>query len=495
MRPFTDIQKRWILLGVIVLGTVLRLQLYFIGRGLWLDEAMLAVGIIRYPLPMISHLLDYRQQAAVGYVLLTKLASVLFGDGPMALRLPSILPGLALLPLIVYIVRRLDLRFSAQLLGVVLVAFNPYLISYANEVKQYSLDALMAAAVFGVFVSDGRWRTPGLVLLLTAGVFFSHPLVFVAAAALVAEWIRLGVRDGRMLFRRILPMGALLLLFFAAHYFLFVRQSIDAYHEHWYTMNYHRDFFMPLTFWKLETLLWFPRSATRFMTHLMYFHLPLVGLLLLGAGVIHGLRSSKLRASTVLLVLSIVFAALASSLQLYTLKTPRMMLYAMPLMAVLFAFGLQAVLRMEKARMFVQAATVLVFAVAVLPPLGIRAWRMTDTLRYGYREEVREVFPIWMQEKRPGDGTYVHYRVQPIVHYNCIRTGTVRDYPVHDYIPDEHLADSLIATVGVRGWAFFSNTDLAYQRIQGTLDARYRIRYSWSHDSSAVLLRLEANEE
>lgn len=511
-------KQNWIILGLLVLGALLRIHLYVIGRGLWLDEAMVAVGILRLDLPMITDVLDYRQQAPVGYVLLVKLATVLFGDGPQALRLPALLAGLGVLPLVWYGVRKLRLRFGAQLLVLGLVTVNPYLIYYSNEVKQYSFDALFAAAVLAVFVSDTRWRYLLLLALVTVGLYFSHPLVFVAAAAIVAEWQRGGVGDMRHFFRRILPMGLLFMLFFIAHYFLFVRQSIDAYHTHWYTMNYHREFFMPLNIWNTETLLWYPRTATRFMTHLLYFHLPLFGWVVLFAGATHALLKKGWRPVAVFLILSFGFAAAASSLQLYTLKTPRMMLYGASFMALLVGFGAHAFLqwaevsvirvfgppprsdlwtrfRTRLQRPLLLGAVAALFVIGVLAPLGVRAWRMLDWQRYGYREEIREVFPRWHREQREGDGTYVHYRVEPIVRYNCVRVGRIPDYPVHDHIPDEHLADSVLTSVGKRGWAFFSGTDFAYRRIEDALNAEYRIRYYWSHDSSAVLLRMEAREE
>lgn len=510
--------RDWIIPALLLLGVGLRVHLFVLDRGLWLDEAMVAVGIVRLDWAMITDVLDYGQQAPFGYVMLVELSTRVFGEGPMALRLPALLAGLGVLPLAWQAVRSLRLAFGAQVLAVALVSVNPYLIYYANEVKQYSSDAFFSLALIVVFLlRDGPGRTVLLALLLTVGLFFSHPLIFTAAAVLIAEWMRRGPRNGRALLRHILPLGFLVLLFFSAHYFLFVRQSIAAYHDHWFTMNYHREFFMPLDFWNPDTILWYPRMALRFMTHLQYFHVPVFGWLVLSVGVVAGLWRSRWRAVTIAVLLAFVFAGVASALQLYTLKTPRMMLYAMPFMALLLALGVHVLLtradtpqvrvfgpssrfrilasfRDRYQRPVLLLTVTLVFAIGVLAPLVVRAWRMLDQRRYGYREEIAEVFPIWQERRAAGDGTYVHYRVQPIVHYHCLRAGMARPYPVHDHIPGAQFADTLITTVGPRGWAFFSTTDLAYRGIIDRLEREYRINALWSHDSSAVLLRLEAVE-
>src|SRR5207244_11823416 len=56
-------------------------------RSLWLDEALLALNIVRRPLSGMFRPLDYNQGAPVGFLLLEKLVTHAFGNGELSLRL------------------------------------------------------------------------------------------------------------------------------------------------------------------------------------------------------------------------------------------------------------------------------------------------------------------------------------------------------------------------------------------------------------------------
>lgn len=122
-------------------------------HSLWFDEAIsvrwarsdvptiLAVGfqLVEDRLPPLYYLLLH------GWVRLA-------GDGEMALRLPSVLLGVALVPLLYAVGARLFGR-SVGVLAALLAALNPFLIWYAQEARMYALAALWAGLGVACFLN------------------------------------------------------------------------------------------------------------------------------------------------------------------------------------------------------------------------------------------------------------------------------------------------------------------------------------------------------
>jgi hypothetical protein len=165
---------RW-LLPITLFGIVLRLLAYARNPSLWGDEAMLALNVLhRSPAELLGPL-DDNQGAPIGYLLLLKLSTVLFGGSEYALRLPSVLAGL-LGGLAFLVAVRRELPVAAQRWAVVLFALSPWLIGYAGEVKQYSCDAAVACGLIAV-----RHRPRVFALAGMLAVWLSHPALFVLA--------------------------------------------------------------------------------------------------------------------------------------------------------------------------------------------------------------------------------------------------------------------------------------------------------------------------
>ena len=139
---------RWrlALAGGLALGVALRAKVYLAERSLWLDEAMLALNLCGRSFAGLLRPLDYDQGAPVGFLLLERLAVMLLGPNELALRLVPFLAAIAALVLVARFCRD---HFGAgtAVLGVLLAAVLPALISYGGEAKQYSLDVAMALLI------------------------------------------------------------------------------------------------------------------------------------------------------------------------------------------------------------------------------------------------------------------------------------------------------------------------------------------------------------
>ncbi len=81
---------------IFLLGILLRLRQYFIGRSLWVDEAMLALNIVNRNFAGLLKPLDLDQGAPIGFLLVEKVFNLLLGRNEYSLRLFPLLLGLAL---------------------------------------------------------------------------------------------------------------------------------------------------------------------------------------------------------------------------------------------------------------------------------------------------------------------------------------------------------------------------------------------------------------
>jgi hypothetical protein len=173
---------------LILLGALMRLRQYLTGRSLWADEAMLALNVVNRNFAGMFQPLDYDQGSPIGFLLVEKLVNSILGKSEFALRLFPLLVGLISLWLVYLLLKRITSVASGAglLTALALFAFNPRLIYYSSEVKQYILDVvvtinvlLIAAPVFSPSPrkKDFAWLAiAGLIAL-----WFSHPATFVLA--------------------------------------------------------------------------------------------------------------------------------------------------------------------------------------------------------------------------------------------------------------------------------------------------------------------------
>jgi 4-amino-4-deoxy-L-arabinose transferase-like glycosyltransferase len=132
---------------------------------------------------------------------LVRLSTALTGtDAEWALRLPSLVAGLACIPLAHAVGRRLGSRAGGILLAL-LIAFDPLLVDQARQARMYSLYALLfLATIYGLARlgnersgSTRWWVLTGLAL---AAAFWTHVLALVLWCA-IAFGVAIGRGDAR----------------------------------------------------------------------------------------------------------------------------------------------------------------------------------------------------------------------------------------------------------------------------------------------------------
>ena len=326
---------------LIFLGTAIRVSVFWKSPSLWEDEVFLSLNLTQRGYLDLLSPLDFCQSAPALFLWVEKASIGVFGVSERALRAPSLVAGLALLPLIWITARRLVGEWAA-LLALALVALSPNLVRYSNEVKPYGVDALVAVALV-YFASAWRLRPSPLSVaaaaaLGVAAVFLSNPAGF-GLAALGLIWIRdcWKRRVSWQHWAALAVAGAAWAIAFGASYLMFRNAEQQ-------TGSYITTFFQPVRLIRQAGFLTIANQVGHgFLSPLLGLDaripLPVYGfaiaLALTGVAEVAAIQSweSKMALFAPLLL---VLAACAAGKWYFVV---RVMLFASPLVAVLLAAG------------------------------------------------------------------------------------------------------------------------------------------------------------
>jgi 4-amino-4-deoxy-L-arabinose transferase-like glycosyltransferase len=197
------VRHRWLLLAILLLAFALRL--YRLGaESLWYDETV-SVYLASQSLPdLIAHTAGDIHPP--GYYLLLHGWTRLAGSSDWAVAFPSLFFGLVLVALAYWLGRRL---FGPQvgLLAALLVALSPFNLWYSQEVRMYTLGAVLGLGLLGAVLSvcrpgiptrragtesrPTRWRWLALYTLcgsLGLWVLYYFAFLLVAVNLMVGVW-------------------------------------------------------------------------------------------------------------------------------------------------------------------------------------------------------------------------------------------------------------------------------------------------------------------
>ncbi|HLB21098.1 MAG TPA: glycosyltransferase family 39 protein [Solirubrobacteraceae bacterium] len=130
----------WPLAALIVLAAALRLATLD-QQSFWYDEAFTPVHVLHSGLGATLRAVVHHENTPPLWYLLAWADARLFGDGALALRLPSALAGILTVPVVWAIARRLAGR-RAAVIAAAIVAVNPLFLWYSQEARAYGLFVL-----------------------------------------------------------------------------------------------------------------------------------------------------------------------------------------------------------------------------------------------------------------------------------------------------------------------------------------------------------------
>lgn len=163
----------------LALGVALRVMGYFgDALQLWLDEASWAVMLVDG---------DFTWIRPAGYMWLTGVL-VSIANNEQTLRALSLVSGIALLPLWLFVLRRTVQSKAVVVFGLVLLAIQPVAIGMSKEFKPYILEAMLHGALIAWTLAYLKSRRRGHMIGLSTtalvaplfawSVVFAYPAVF-----------------------------------------------------------------------------------------------------------------------------------------------------------------------------------------------------------------------------------------------------------------------------------------------------------------------------
>ncbi len=402
--------RRTAVLGLLVVGTVLRLVPLVQNRNLWIDEAMLALNLVERTPAQLLEPLDWNQGAPPGFLILVKATISVLGTAEWSLRLIPFLSSVLGLLGFAWVANRW-LRAPTAVAAILLYAVSPYLISYSAECKQYASDAALTVGVLAaattLLQSQGRFHNwVALTGVGVLAVWLSHSIIFVlggcAAALLIDSVYR---RDRARTVHCLVVVGCWLMSFGIC--FVGSLRHLEA---NRFLVNYWSGHFLPLAPWRLGTLAWLGEH----LFSLVAYPGGLGGTEIKAGGIAVALAALGLAGfarerwvAAVVLVAPLLLALLASGLQKYPFAG-RLLLFSVPLLILTVARG----------------ADVAVSALRPLQPhsaylaLGILG---SATLLETYQgletpprqEQIQPVMEQLHKQWKPGDQIYVYYGAIP----------------------------------------------------------------------------------
>jgi hypothetical protein len=439
-----------------LVGILLRLRQYLTGRSLWMDEAMLALNIVNRNFGELLRPLDYDQGAPLGFLFVEKLLNLLLGRSEYALRLLPLLLGILSIWLFYLLLKRVTTG-AGLIAALALFVFNPRLIYYSSEVKQYIVDVTVTLVLLLIAAPllESKFQRRDLIRLAVAGfiaLWFSHPAVFMLTGiGLTLAIICLVRRDTKNLWY-VLGLG----IFWLATLGLLYLLILNDLRQNAYMQEYWLGGFLPMPPWSDPG--WFKGNLTGNIG--MQFGIPyavyfVFGLMLAGWFILWQTRRNYAIAFGMILLVTLF----ASALRLYPV-IERMILFLIPIGLILIGKSVEFIQqRLRNPRWLGGMIALALTGFLVFGPL------VTSTgyfLHPKYYEHIRPSVGVLQESWRPGDALYVSNGAVPAFEFYAPEYGlsdvSYISNTRQDYKDPESIARQLDSLKGdSRVWVLLSH--------------------------------------
>jgi uncharacterized membrane protein len=416
-----------------------------------LDEAMLALNIINRSFSgLFQQPMEYGQSSPIGYVTSVKVITLIFGDSEYSLRLYSLIAGCLALMLMALISKN-ALGKSGGLIALAFFAFNPSLIYYTSETKQYISDVISTLVLIWLLQRQIRTQAThrDFVLFGFAGMlilWFSHPIIFVAAGVGITLLLHYWMKNDQ---KRLLTTALCGLAWGVSLIFLyFINLRHLASSE--LLLSYWQDGFMT------ASLKWFIDIWQAFVINSLDVDAnPVIVFMFFIIGLGYLMRHNWQIGAVIITTLTL--ALIASGFQKYSLLG-RMLLFVIPLFAISISAGMTAIGSLFKSKY-------LLFAMLFLPVIYF-LWRPV-TISIGefvnptYREHLKPTLEYLRDYKKDNDLIYVYHNTGPAFRFYAPKFDLDKSNFIigNDYSSDpEAYYDEIESLTGnKRVWLLFSH--------------------------------------
>ena len=453
----------WIAL-VFIAAIVLRSTHFIFRTSMWFDELTSSINVMDKSFyQLATESLDNNQVAPVGFLLLQKLATVLFGLNDHAYRFfPFIFSLISIL--LFYKIGNQFFKGIALLCVFTLCACSSSQIFYGGEAKQYAGDA--AAALFIVWSSlqllQPAIKKSTLWLIALGGFIFilcSLPAVVIAPIALLVVFVKLLKKQISLSKQNFFLIAAswafacLLLVLYAK--FIISHTVQDAMGSYW------SRGFLPLSNF-IDTLTWLPLKLYDELAFFLSFWMPSVtpqikyvalALLLLSVpGIIYLIKNYKLL--TLILFSPLITAVLLAAFRILPFEA-RVVVYATwPLVFSGFA-GIE-VLKQWLPRLFPNAITIAI-SLCIAFPVLLRLIIIPEERPPFNAQPSQLVLHELKKQWQPGDILFVYFKARHALKFYGPKEG-ITDYRVGGNYKtiEQHLRQLDSLRGNKRIWFFFS---------------------------------------
>jgi len=446
----------------VLLGLVLRLREYTFNRSLFPDEVTLTHDVVGRTFGQLLHVNPNGQAAPIGWLWTSKVATVVFGQHDLTLRLVPFLASVAALLLFPYVGRELVGRWAMPA-ALLLFATSPALIYYASEAKQYSSDVTCTLLALAITLAVHQ-RRPGprpalaWALLASGVIWFSQPgilLVALGGAVLALRWLRRPQGLRWLIVAAVPPLVVL-----GIDYVVVLRDQAAS----TLLKNYWAAGSPPAPLQLRSASSWLYRDVNDALGDPGHLAHPVLVLTLCAVGALVLVSRRAWRWPTLLLLSPLLIAVIVGVARVYPLRQ-RLALYLLPLVYLLMCSGLRVLDQALRPRLRVwgQGAVAAVVAVALGVTAGPGFSRGVQVLARPLDHSAgRQALQFIADHYRKGDAIYreypwavVDYSYYSPRHPQLPRPGLFRFASGHAACA--HAPDLSRLKVHQRAWVYFES--------------------------------------
>ncbi len=324
-----------ILYSVIAIGIFLVIYQFVFNRSLWIDEAQVALNIINKDFLELTKTLDHHQSAPIGFLFIERLSVLIFGKNEMALRLFPFISFFFAIYFFYLLANKLTNNRIITLISVSIFSIIVMILRYSSEVKQFPIDILFAMMIiyFSLTLQLNNNRSLFIYAILGAtAIWFSNASVIILAlAGLYVLYVECYQKKN---YKVLFSFFIWIISFSFFYYFVVYNHPFSGSMK---AVWHHA--FMPLNPFSKDLYIFIYEHIAD-MYHLLGFvgYFWLIPFVVSLSGIVFMIKYQKYT----LLYFSIspvILHLLLSSVELYPF-TGRFLLYIVPLIMLMYAFGL-----------------------------------------------------------------------------------------------------------------------------------------------------------
>ena len=398
-------------LTVIALSFYICFLLYQANRSLWIDEAMLAYSLeTRGFADLIGTALALDQSAPVLFLYIVKSFTAVLGSSEFSLRLFSLISYAGTLAFSFLLFRK-AFRVKYPVIGVAIISVIKILLYYSNELKPYMTDCMVVLLVVFLYYlyTEKKLNIWLLSIIYAALLWMSNPACFFICGVLAYEFI-LGIlhKDKPLALKTML--GSLIVITsFLVYYFFWLKPVADS--------QYMIDFWSGYRFPLIPSgpddiikmgLLW--RNIFNQMTPEIF-----TAAILAGGGVVFSFI--KKNRFGIVIALGLLLSLIASCLGKYPFS-PRLMLFAYPLIAILAFIPLDHLLKASRHGLQRLLAFLLIIALFLGSfSMTASSYLSDESSRYIAGEEANGLIQYIDDHIKNDEYVYVYFSSIPVFNF------------------------------------------------------------------------------